>query len=128
MNLKINRWYLPDRTMGLMSYGDFNCVSMELPWLGNKKSISCISAGIYEWRKHVSPSNGPCIEILNVYNRTHIQIHSANFTRQILGCVAVGDGIKDIDNDGGLDVTNSKNTLSKLLDALPDKGMIEIGL
>ena len=62
----------------------------------------------------------------NVMNRTNIQIHAANFTRQILGCIAVGDGIKFLDNDSIPDVTNSVKTLGALLAVLPDTFKIVI--
>jgi hypothetical protein len=125
--LKIKRWYLDDCTLGILSYKDFNCFTLELPWLDNKKNISCIpAAGGYLGRKHKSPSNGDCIAIDNVLNRTYIQIHSANYISQLQGCVAVGDSICFINRDGVPDVSNSKNTLKALLEVLPEKFTVEI--
>ena len=121
MKLTIKRTYYDDCTVGRLSYGDFQCWTLELPRLNNAKNISCIYPhGGFIGRKHFSPSNGDCVAIDNVQGRTNIQIHSANFTRQILGCIAVGDSVKFLDSDTIPDVTNSKNTLKKLLAILPD--------
>lgn len=109
------------QTLGFFTYGSFSCVTVELPWKDNKQEISCYPAGTYQCRKIVSPTRGKCIEVMNVPNRTNIQIHAANYARQLLGCTAVGATMADIDGDGNLDVTSSKNTLEKLLDAVPDR-------
>jgi hypothetical protein len=126
-DLKITRFYMDDCTLGRLTYGDFQCFTLELPMLDNATNISCIYPnGGFIGRKHFSPSNGDCIAIDNVMNRTNIQIHSANFVRQIKGCIAVGDGIKFIDNDSIPDVTNSVKTLGALLAVLPDTFKIVI--
>lgn len=125
--LKIKRTYFEDCTLGRLTYRDFQCFTLELPMLNNQQNVSCIYPhGGFVGRKHFSPSNGDCIEIANVQGRTNIQIHAANFTRQILGCIAVGDGIKFLDDDTIPDITNSVRTLEHLLDALPDTFLIEI--
>lgn len=125
--LKINRWYHNDCTVGRLSYGDFQCWTLELPLLNNQQDISCIyPAGGYRGRKHFSPNNDECIEIVNVMDRTNIQIHAGNYTSQIRGCILVGDSVKFLNDDLIPDVTNSKKTLSKLLDLLPNNFDIEI--
>ena len=125
--LRIETWQRGDCTLGILTYGDFKCFTLELPWKNNEKNISCIPrVSGYVGEKHESPSNGSVIAINNVLNRTYIQIHSANFLRQLKGCIAVGDSIKFLDGDNLPDVTNSKNTLKALLEVLPDKFTIEI--
>ncbi len=124
----IKRLYLPECTVGRLSFGEFKCYTLELPWLNNKQDVSCFSSGVYLCRKIHSPTHGWCIEVCNVYGRTLIRIHSGNFTSDILGCILVGDSIKDINNDGISDVTNSKKTLRRLMAILPDEFELEIGL
>ena len=125
--IKIKRMYLPQCTLGVLTVGDFRCFTLELPMLDNAPDISCIyAAGGFRGNKHFSPHNGDVIAIDNVMDRTHIQIHSGNFTRDILGCILVGDSIKFLDGDNIPDVTNSRNTLKKLLAVLPDTFNIEI--
>lgn len=117
-----------DCTLGrlTLSKGTFTCFTLELPWRGNQANKSCIPAGNYTARKIVSPHNGEVILIEDVEGRTHIQIHAGNFTRQILGCVLVGDGIKHLDGDGIPDVTNSGRTLAALMAALPETFTITV--
>jgi hypothetical protein len=125
--LKIKTWMMDDCTLGILTYGDFKCFTLELPWNNNEVNVSCIPRTLaYKGEKHESPANGSVIAITNVLNRTYIQIHSANFLRQLKGCIAVGDSIKFLDGDSLPDVTNSKNTLKALLAVLPDNFIIEI--
>lgn len=124
--LSINRIYQSDCTIGVLTFNDFRCFTLELPWLDNKTSVSCIPSGRYQAKKMISPLLGECIEIFNVLNRSYIRIHAGNYTSQILGCVLVGDSLKDINGDGIIDVTNSKATLKNLMAALPDSFEIEI--
>lgn len=113
--IELNRWYQDDCTMGRLTIDDFQCFTLELPWLDNEKNKSCVPPGTYEYFLRQSPSNGLVLELRDVEDRTYVQIHSGNFTYQILGCILVGDSIRWLDSDKIPDVTNSKNTLKKLL-------------
>ncbi|MGE0635999.1 MAG: DUF5675 family protein [Bacteroidia bacterium] len=100
----------------------FACLTLELPDNENQRKISCIPGNQrYKGKKHTSPSLGNCIAILDVPERDNILIHAANFYRQLLGCVAVGYTGSDMDNDGNVDITSSKDTLKALLSVLPDE-------
>ena len=126
MKLIIDSFHSQDCTLGRLFYGKFQCFTLELPWLGNSRNISCIPAGNYSAKKYQSPKFGTVILIEDVPNRSMIEIHAGNYTRQIQGCILVGDGIKYLDGDSIPDVTNSKKTLAKLLDKLPDSFEVEI--
>ena len=115
-----------DCTLGFLWYKDFNCLTLELPWLDNKTSISCILEGSYRARKRVSKRNGKVIELIGVPNRTYIQIHKGNFTSDIEGCILVGDTLKDINQDGTPDVGNSGKTMAKLYDIVPEEFWVQI--
>ena len=104
----------------------FECFTLELPWKENTRRISCIPAGVYQAKKHKSPKFGESLWIQNVPNRSEILVHPANYVRQLLGCIAVGDKLVDLDKDGLDDVTNSKSTMAKLLKLLPNVCEIEI--
>ena len=120
MNILIDTKMYEDCTLGRLYCEDFQCFTLELPWLDNQKNISCIPAGTYEAIKYESPKHGSVILLQDVPDRTFIEGHAGNYTRQILGCFLVGDGIKWLDSDSIPDVTNSGKTLKKLLDLLPD--------
>jgi len=124
--MKINRWHHNDCTIGRLSINDFQCFTLELADLSNEQDISCIPAGKYDYYFRDSPHNGHVLELRSVPNRRYIQIHSGNYTSQILGCILVGDGIKWLNRDSIPDVTNSKNTLKKLLKEAGQFGVIEI--
>lgn len=126
MNIKIDTWCQADCTLGRLRYGDFHCFTLELPWLGNSRNVSCIPAGTYKATKYISPRHGPVLLLHNVVGRTYIEVHTGNFTRQVKGCILVGSGIKYLDNDHIPDVTNSRATLVKLLTLVPDEVAIEI--
>lgn len=104
----------------------FNCKSLELPWKYNKPFVSCIPIGTYKVKRRHSKKYGAHFEILDVYKRTVILIHNANFVSQLQGCVAVGKVFKDIDGDGLKDVTSSKFTLKKLNKILPNEFELKI--
>ena len=120
--LTIKRIYQDDCTVGVMNLGsEFRCYTLELPWRDNATSVCCIPEGTYECEKHYSSSQGLCISVKHVVGRTHILIHKGNFIKDTLGCPLVGDLIRDINNDGVPEVTNSTKTLDKLLELLPDQ-------
>ena len=89
--------------------------TLELTWKGNKTSISCIPKGWYNVVPYNSPSKGKVYLLEGVYGRTFIEVHSGNYHYQIEGCILVGDDYVRIDNDQFYDVTNSKNTLNKIM-------------
>ena len=126
--LKIDRLYQKNCTLGVVKFGKFQCLSLELPWLDNKTNVSCIPPGVYECEKRFSEKNGEVFQLVKVIGRTYIQGHIGNFTRDIAGCIIFGDSIKDIDRDGILDVTNSTQTFRALMNLLPNKFILEIGI
>lgn len=126
-HIKIERHYFKDCTIGRLWCGEFQCFTLELPMLDNKTNVSCIlPASGYRAFKRNSPKNGNVLEFKNVPERTHVQVHAGNYISQIQGCILVGDSIKFLNDDKIPDVTNSKNTLNKLLSLVEDEVTIEI--
>lgn len=122
----MNTWMNPDCTLGRLYIGDFQCFTLELPWADNKQGMSCIPAGTYEYFRKNSQNNGWCLQLKDVPDRTLIQLHSGNYTRQILGCILAGDSIKYLDQDKIPDVTNSVTTVSRILALAGESGDIII--
>lgn len=91
------------------------CYSLELPWKDNKRNISCIPKGTYTCKLTNSIKYGKVYKVLDVPGRTGILIHAGNYNKDTQGCILLGNDLKDINNDGQKDVTNSKLTLSKFM-------------
>lgn len=112
-------------------------VTVEKPWIvaedggrGGKKRESCIPCGTYKLDLHNSQRFGSVVCFVNpeldVFHheedvpedrkgkaRTECLIHAANWSSQLLGCVAVGDKVQHFEGVG-YGVTSSRPTLNKL--------------
>jgi hypothetical protein len=85
-------------TEGYVLTPGFNCYSLELPWHDNKRSISCIPAGVYDVELRQSPKYGKIYWVRRVPNRSYILIHSGNFGGDVdknfkshtKGCILLG--------------------------------------
>lgn len=87
--------------------------SMELSWKDNQRNISCIPKGTYKVVTTMSTRfKKDMWLLLNVPNRDGIRIHSANYARQLNGCIALGMGMSDIDKDGHIDITSSVKAMN----------------
>ena len=101
--------------------------SLELPNKDNKRRVSCIPEGKYVGKRHESVKHGDSIWIQDVPNRSEILIHKGNYYTDILGCILIGSDLYDINKDGILDKTNSRNSMYKLMKPIVfRKGEIEI--
>lgn len=125
------RNYGPMQTLGNLFGFDgkakiFECVTLELPWFNNQRNISCIPGGVYMVYKNVNSDGKAVYKFEYVIERTYIQIHSANFLRQLLGCIAVGERFNDLDGDGLTDVTYSGKTLANMFEVMGDKFKLTI--
>lgn len=106
----------------------FTCDTLERTYADNKRGISCIPAGKYHCAKKLATKNIPYehITILNVPNRDGIAIHKGNLFTSSRGCILVGKGWGDINNDNNVDILNSSNTFASLMSFLPDEFILSI--
>ncbi len=104
----------------------FSCKTLELEVDKNAVRDDAIPFGTYKVVKRWSDKYKWHFHILDVPNRSYILIHNANYSRQLLGCVAVGASHTDIDGDGLVDVTSSKSTLKRMNKVLPDEFILKI--
>jgi hypothetical protein len=90
MLLVLTRIYFPEGTQGSLEWnGTLVCYTIELPWLGNQRRISCIPEGEYVLQKRFSPKFKWHLHLRNVPGRDFILIHPANDAkRELLGCIA----------------------------------------
>ncbi|MBW6464835.1 MAG: hypothetical protein K0B84_11735 [Firmicutes bacterium] len=104
----------------------YQAASLELPWNGNRRQVSCIPAGSYTVSKVFSPKFGAgTFSVNSVPGRSKILIHQGNYTREIEGCILLGEKFADIDNDKITDVTSSQAAV-KALKKLVDNFELEI--
>lgn len=109
----------PTHTYGTLIWDNFRlCDTLELPWLDNKPKVSCIPAGTYTAIAFQSPHNGDVWLLENTTPRSMIEIHSANVTSELLGCIAVGTKGKLGDKPA---VLRSKPAMTMLKKTLPRK-------
>ena len=105
------------RTLGTIFDGDERvCETLELPWRGNKRGVSCIPEGSYECKLAPSPSRGYEVYWLqDVPGRKDVQIHIGNFPKDIRGCILVGE-------QRGVDqVAHSKMAFNKFMTKMGGK-------
>lgn len=104
----------------------FDCKTLEPPWKGNKKNISCIPEKEYDVIPHDSPKYGRCLLIKDVPNREFILFHWLNLYTETEGCIGVGNSFKDINSDNIKDIVSSKNTFDRLMKIAPDGFRLKI--
>jgi hypothetical protein len=88
--------------------------TLELSYKENKRQISCIPTGTYIVEPHYSFRFGRCFELQNVPERSNILIHKGNFNKDTKGCILIGNGVRDINNDYQSDVLNSAIAMRSL--------------
>lgn len=80
----------PAGTFGTLEVEGLHLYTVELPWRGNERNVSCIPAGEYDVIRWDSPSKGDCFKVLDVPGREDILIHVANTIRDLEGCIGPG--------------------------------------
>jgi len=100
-------------------YSFFNCKTLELPWLDNKKNISCYPSGVYSVVKYKRPDGRWAFLVQNVPGRSAILFHAGTYIATSKpdseGCTLVGFRYDDINDDGEIDILESKKALDILL-------------
>lgn len=83
--------FLPTHTYGSWFFqGEKLCDTIERPWLDNQSYVSCIPAGDYPAHPYDSPSKGLVWLLENTEPRDMVEVHAANWVRQLKGCIAPG--------------------------------------
>lgn len=90
--IKLERFaYTPYGTFGNIKVEGFEGFTVERPWLGNKKDISCIPEDCYLMTLgRYNKGNYDAYEILDVPSRSDIKIHIGNTSDDVMGCVSIG--------------------------------------
>lgn len=79
-----------DKTVGRLIVEGVCFKTLELPWENNKRGVSCIKDGVYRYFSDYSNNKKRfVIELLDVPDRSQIQIHHAKFLSWLKGCIGV---------------------------------------
>ena len=109
------------RTIGIGEYQDFQFCTLELPWKNNKIDHSCIYHGYHLAHKVENHRKyKKCFYLPEVEGRSGIYVHSLSLTKNTLGCIGIGLGLRDIDDDNKIDLTGSALAIQRLWAMLPD--------
>lgn len=117
--------YPDEGTFGFLTFGDFNCYTVERPWVDNRAFVSCIPSGDYYLTRHVSPRFGDCAIIYggtvsrypdDRFQRSSILIHPANRSDDLQGCIGLGSSMGKL--GGRVAVLNSRRTVGRFLDLI----------
>lgn len=80
-----------EHTIGILYVdGEVVCWTMELPWRGNKKNVSCIPPGMYVATKIASEEYGHTLWVDGVPGRSDIIFHIGNSVKDTRGCILLG--------------------------------------
>ena len=116
-------------TVGLLSIGDFSCVTLERSWKNNERNVSCIPAGTYDLKKDKYYGGKKPYDnytLLNVPGRTHVDIHIGNYYYDSLACILPATTIHLDQKNQDFVVWNSRKAFNKLMLALEDKNNLKI--
>ena len=108
--------YLEDCTFGhLILPTGAHLYTIERPWLDNEAFVSCIPEGTYplEWDATGRIQDVP--RLMDTQPRTQINIHVANYARELHGCIAPGLGY-DL---GKRMVTDSTKAMALIMESMP---------
>lgn len=140
----LERVYLKTETLGSIyaPNGNLICKTMELPWVDNKVSISCIPEISVVFEKQ-EPSFGrnykyfrsrfiwgrtPNRSVTDKYGRpmSTILMHPITYVKDLRGCIGVGSRFFDFNKDGILDMAESTTKLDWMTKNLPDIFLLTI--
>ena len=110
----------PRETLGVLLIDKrIFCYTLELPYYGNTRNISCIPSGCYECKPIMSQDKGETIKINNVYGRSGILIHSGSTIKDTKGCIIPGTTVGAYEGERA--VFNSRKTMNNLFNILKKK-------
>ncbi|MBO9483784.1 DUF5675 family protein [Salinisphaera sp. G21_0] len=123
MLLTLERSYLQHCVIGELHVPGFHTyATIERPWRGNERNISCIPEGVYNCVPHNGQKFKNVWRLENVPDRSAILIHVGNYAREVQGCIAVGKMLSATDYM----VQNSAQAMDELRGYLPETFQIRI--
>lgn len=116
---------LDDRTLGrLCVFSGLNLEAtfstLELPFRNNERQKSCILSAFYTVEPRTSPKYGKHLLVIGTAPREMILLHHGNYPGDTEGCVLIGTDFGDIDKDGRLEITSSRQAMRKLVELVDE--------
>ena len=109
--------YSPFGVFGKLMIPEFECFTVERPWLDNKPRVSCIPEGEYKIQLGIYNRGGyEAYEVMDVPNRSLIKIHIGNTIDDIVGCIAPGKALGYLERKWA--VTSSKKAFQEFMGAM----------
>lgn len=109
--------YTPFGVFGKLIIPEFECFTVEKPWLDNKRRESCIPEGVYKLKLGMYNRGGyPAYEVLGVPGRSLIKIHIGNTMDDVLGCIAPGKSLGYAERKWS--VSSSKKAFEEFMSAM----------
>ena len=119
--------YTPMGTFGKILFEEFECFTVERPWLNNKARESCIPEGRYPLKLGMYNRGGyPAYEVMGVPDRSLIKIHIGNTMDDIIGCISPGKSLGYIGGKWG--VTSSKKAFQEFMIAMGDAELSSLNI
>lgn len=100
--------------------------TLEPPWRGNRRNVSCIPNGEYDYVYMPKSSSGRytgCYHVMGVPGRSEILIHAGNTCDETRGCILPGLKHGDI---CGPAVLSSRIALRQINDLAEKKGKLRV--
>lgn len=126
--LTLERVYLADRTLGsLYRNGEVIAKTLELPWMNNLKSKSCIPEGSYKVISQPPKDDRPYpyFRLPSVPGRSGILIHRGTIPSNSLGCILVGSRFANVNSMAPM-LESSTVKLQWMIDNLPPEWTLVI--
>lgn len=99
-------------TLGVMSIDTIpQFTTLEPPWAYNERAKSSIPVGVYDAKKTTSAKYGETLLITGVPERSGILFHSGNYPEHTKGCILIGTGY--LNNDDDYMITNSREAMRR---------------
>jgi len=126
MKVELVRFYTPTATWGnLVVNGKPICLTLERPWLGNKKDISCIPEGVYQCERIISPKYKSVYQVKEVEGRTEILMHTGNLVKNTKGCILFGSTYSEMyESEAVIGSTSAKERFYKEINDIKEFELI----
>lgn len=101
-SLTLKRFYFPGAaTVGVLQFDGLSFCTLELPWRGNERNVSCVPQGDYTLQIRRSPlikriTGGHHLyawQVMDVPCRSFILFHPGNFASDTEGCILIGESV-----------------------------------